>query len=189
MARTLRVEGTVVVTVLVDENGQVQDVRMAEPIRQKVGLNEAAPAQVPAPKPAVAETAPAPAPEPEPQREPEPIKVQEKAAATEPEPAKVQDKEPAEPGGAVVPPQLVSFPKPEYPPMARNLRVEGIVVVSVLVDENGQVQEARVVEPIKQKVGLNEAAVAAARSARYRPATRDGARVKMWTRLRIPFKL
>ncbi len=42
MARTLRVEGTVVVSVLVDENGQVQDVRMAEPIRQKVGLNEAA---------------------------------------------------------------------------------------------------------------------------------------------------
>ena len=73
--------------------------------------------------------------------------------------------------------------------MARNLRVEGIVVVSVLVDENGQVQEARVAEPIKQKVGLNEAAVAAARSARYRPATRDGVRVKMWTRLRIPFKL
>jgi TonB family protein len=159
----------------------------ADPVQQAAA--EPAPVQVPAPKPAAAEPAPAPVPEPEPQREPEPIKVQEKAPAAEPEPAKVQSKEPAEAGAGVVPPQLVTFPKPEYPPMARNLRVEGTVVVSVLVDENGQVQEARVVEPIKQKVGLNEAAVAAARSARYRPATRDGARVKMWTRLRIPFKL
>jgi TonB family protein len=73
--------------------------------------------------------------------------------------------------------------------MARTLRVEGVVVVSVLVDESGQVQEARMAEPIKQNVGLNEAAVASARSARYKPATRDGVRVKMWTRLRIPFKL
>jgi len=61
--------------------------------------------------------------------------------------------------------------------------------ISSLVDENGQVQEIRMAEPIKQNVGLNEAAMASARSARYKPATRDGVRVKMWTRLRIPFKL
>ena len=73
--------------------------------------------------------------------------------------------------------------------MARSLRVEGTAVVSVLVDENGQVQEVRMAEPIKQKGGLNEAALAAARSAHYKPATKDGVRVKMWTRLRIPFKL
>ena len=73
--------------------------------------------------------------------------------------------------------------------MARNLRVEGIVVVAVLVDENGQVQDARVEESVRQKVGLNEAALKAARAARYRSATKDGVRVKMWTRLRVPFKL
>jgi len=73
--------------------------------------------------------------------------------------------------------------------MARTLRVEGVAVLSVLVDENGQVQEVRMAEPIKQKAGLNEAALAAARSARYKPATKDGVPVKMWTRLRIPFKL
>ena len=89
----------------------------------------------------------------------------------------------------MAPPQLVSFPKPEYPPLARRLRVQGVVVVSVLVDENGQVQDARIVEPIPQKVGINEAALAAARSARYKPATKQGVRVKMWTRLRIPFTM
>ncbi len=69
------------------------------------------------------------------------------------------------------------------------MRVEGDVVVSVLVDENGQVQDARLKEPIKQKVGINEAALSAARSAHYKPATKEGVRVRMWTRLRIPFKL
>ena len=73
--------------------------------------------------------------------------------------------------------------------MARTLRVEGTVVVSVLVDENGQVQDARMVTPIRQNVGLNEAALSAARSAHYKPAAKDGVRVKMWTLLRIPFKL
>ncbi|HVT61062.1 MAG TPA: TonB family protein [Thermoanaerobaculia bacterium] len=89
----------------------------------------------------------------------------------------------------VVPPQLVSYPKPEYPPLARKLRVEGSVVVSVLVDDQGQVEDARLLEGVVQSVGLNEAAVRVARSARFKPATKDGVKIKMWTRVRIPFKL
>ncbi|HEV8581692.1 MAG TPA: TonB family protein [Thermoanaerobaculia bacterium] len=143
-----------------------------------------APPPEPTPAPAAVETTPS-APAPEPQREPE----QAPPPPAAPEPPRVQVGDLAVPGAGVVPPQLVTFPKPEYPPMARNLRVEGVVVVSVLVDENGQVQDVRMAEPIAKKVGLNEAAIAAARSARYKPATKDGVRVKMWTRLKIPFKL
>jgi len=145
-------------------------------------------AEPPAPRPAPAEASPAPAPVPQ----PEPAKAQEKPPAAEPpkpEAPRTKVGELVDAGPGVSPPQLVSAPKPEYPPMARNLRVEGTVVVSILVDENGQVQEVRMAEPIKQKAGLNEAALAAARSAHYKPATKDGVRVKMWTRLRIPFKL
>ncbi len=151
----------------------------------------AAAASEPAPRPAPAEAAPEPA-----KKEPEPVKPQEKAAS--PEPAK-HEPEPEAPrtkigelvegGPGVSPPQLVSVPKPGYPPMARTLRVEGTAVVAVLVDENGQAQDVKIAEPIKQNVGLNEAALSAARAARYKPATKDGVRVKMWTRLRIPFKL
>jgi TonB family protein len=159
----------------------------------------AAPQPAPAPATSAAEPppsrpAPAEAPSPAPVPQPEPAKAQEKAPAAEP--AKAEPEAPrtkvgdlAEAGPGVSPPQLVSFPKPEYPPMARSLRVEGTAVVSVLVDENGQVQDVRMAEPIKQKGGLNEAALAAARSARYKPAMKDGVRVKMWARLRIPFKL
>ncbi|HYO16589.1 MAG TPA: TonB family protein [Thermoanaerobaculia bacterium] len=155
------------------------------------------PVQTPEPEPTPRQSAPqplippTPAPaDPEPEPEPQKPQIEERA---EPEPTpeapRVRVGELVEGGPGIVPPQLVSFPKPEYPPLARSLRVEGTVVVSVLVDENGKVQDVRMVEPIQKKVGINEAAVAAARNARYRPATKEGVRVKMWTRLRIPFKL
>jgi TonB family protein len=157
----------------------------------------APPVQAPEPEPTPRQTAPqalippTPAPaDPEPEPEPQRPQIEERA---EPEPTpeapRVRVGELVEGGVGVVPPQLVSFPKPQYPPLARSLRVEGTVVVSVLVDENGTVQDVRMVEPVQKKGGLNEAAVAAARNARYRPATKEGVRVKMWTRLRIPFKL
>ena len=155
----------------------------------------ALPAAKPAPVPAADAAPPPPLPQPAAQHEPEASKPQEKPAAepakheAEPEAPRTRIGELVDAGPGVAPPQLVSFPKPEYPPMARTLRVEGTVVVAVLVDENGQVQEVRIAEPIKQKAGLNEAALSAARSAHYKPATKDGVRVKMWTRLRIPFKL
>lgn len=92
-------------------------------------------------------------------------------------------------GPGVTSPKLVRFEEPEYPPIARRLRAEGVVVVSVLVDENGAVTDARVVQRAARDVGFEEAALEAARSARYQPATKGGVRVKMWKTLRIPFRL
>jgi serine/threonine-protein kinase len=93
------------------------------------------------------------------------------------------------PGPGVEPPVLVRFEKPQYPPMARRLRVEGEVILSILVDETGNVVETHVAKGVRQAVGINEAAIEAARGAQFRPATKGGVRVKMWTTLRIPFKL
>lgn len=73
--------------------------------------------------------------------------------------------------------------------MARRLKVEGEVLLSVLVDENGNVIDVRILDRVPQNVGINEAAVAAARGAKYQPATKDGVRVRMWTNLRLPFRL
>ena len=92
-------------------------------------------------------------------------------------------------GPGVKPPKLVTIAKPEYPPIARRLKVEGDVLLSVLVDENGNVIDVRVLERVPQNVGINEAAVAAARGAKYQPATKDGVRVRMWTNLKLPFRL
>ncbi|MEP7011901.1 MAG: TonB family protein [Acidobacteriota bacterium] len=146
--------------------------------------------------PAPAPAPPEPAPQPE-ERRPEPTPEPAKAEERRPEPPapaaeeapRVREGDLVEPGPGVSVPQLVSAPKPGYPALAKQLGVQGVVVLAVLVDENGRVAEARLVEPIKQKVGINESALAAARGAQYRPATKGGVRVKMWTRLRVPFKL
>jgi TonB family protein len=61
--------------------------------------------------------------------------------------------------------------------------------MSLLVDENGRVVDVRLERGVTQNVGLNEAAMASARSARYQPATKDGVKVKIWHTLTIPFKL
>ncbi len=94
-----------------------------------------------------------------------------------------------EPGPGVTPPVLVSFKKPEYPPLARRMRVEGTVVLSLLVDENGRVIDVRLDSGVRENVGINEAALAAAKSAHFQPALKDGVRVKMWHQLKIPFRM
>jgi TonB family protein len=149
----------------------------------------AASTTAPEPAPSLAAQVPpsTPAPEPEPPKAQERPAPQQQAPAPEAPRVHTGDLVPGGPG--VSPPELVSAPKPEYPPQARRLQVQGVVVVSVLVDETGRVQDARLTEPIPQKVGINEAALQVARNAQYRPATKDGVKVKMWTRLRIPFKL
>jgi TonB family protein len=73
--------------------------------------------------------------------------------------------------------------------MARRLGVEGDVVISLLVDETGNVIETRLIDGVPQRVGINESALEAAKNARYEPATKDGVRVKVWTTLRLPFRL
>ncbi len=151
-----------------------------------------APAPESAPQPAAAEPEPvAPAPQPEAtapqQAEPEPAAPAPEPAA--PQPPAVQVGDLVGPGPGVVPPSLVNRPSPVYPPMAKMQRVEGTVSVEVLVDENGAVRETRFLKRVSQNVGLNEAAMSAARQAKFRPATKSGVRVKMWYTLTFPFKL
>jgi len=142
-------------------------------------------------EPAVAppEAAPKPAPAPAATRRAEP-KPAAAAAPAPPAPAPtVREGDLVALGPGVTPPQLVSVDKPQYPPMARRLKVEGTVVVSVLVDENGRVTDVKLENGVRQNVGINEAAIDTARSAKFRPASQDGVRVKTWYRLNIPFKL
>ena len=151
----------------------------------------AAPAPPPvAPAPTREEPAPAPPPPAAPEPEPEPAAPA--PAAAEPEPARptINEGDFVAPGTAGLnPPAFVSVDKPEYPALAKRLSVQGVVVVSVLVNAQGTVDQARIVRGVAQKVGINEAALAAAKSARYRPATLNGVRVKTWANLSIPFKM
>lgn len=91
-------------------------------------------------------------------------------------------------GVGVTPPRMQGSLDPRYPLMAQRLKKEATVIVSVLVDETGHVQQAKLA---KEKVGFgfDESALQAARRARFEPARKDGVLVKTWTNLKIEFRL
>lgn len=95
----------------------------------------------------------------------------------------------ATPGPGVNPPTMLTFAKPEYPLLARRTKVQGTVILSILVDEQGRATDIKFLKRVEQDVGLNEAAEKAARASTWRPATKDGKPVKMWFTLPVPFAL
>ncbi len=113
------------------------------------------------------------------------------AAPTEPPPAVEPPKPPPArepetqrgdlvgPGPGVIEPVLAAPPRVVYPEIARQQRVQGKVIVLVLVDENGRVTEGRMQQGVAQPA-VNDAVVAAVKGARFRPATKNGIPVKMW---------
>lgn len=62
--------------------------------------------------------------------------------------------------------QAISLPRPNYPPIARQIRIQGVVTVQVLIDETGKVISAKAVSghPL-----LAPEAVKAATQARFSP--------------------
>jgi TonB family protein len=77
----------------------------------------------------------------------------------------------------------------QYPPIALRQHVEGTVELNVLVDEKGGVTDAKVLNGVGGRAGLNEAAIDYAKRQRYRPATKEGVPVKVWMPLRVKFEL
>ncbi|HEV8240760.1 MAG TPA: TonB family protein [Thermoanaerobaculia bacterium] len=93
----------------------------------------------------------------------------------------------AAPSGST-PPRLLARPSPTYPAIAQRMRKEATVVVRVLVDERGRVQEAEL-KGAAAGFGFDQSALQAARGARFAAATQGGQPVKMWVDLPIHFKL
>ena len=83
------------------------------------------------------------------------------------------------PGPGVVEPALAAPPRVVYPEIARQQRVQGKVIILVLVDENGRVAESRIQQGVSQPA-VNDAVLAALKNAKFRPATKNGIPVKMW---------
>lgn len=73
--------------------------------------------------------------------------------------------------------RALSLPQPEYPAAAAQRRLSGTVIVKVQIDESGSVIEA--VDMCKGPLFLSEAAVAAARKARFSPTKINGQPIKI----------
>ena len=84
-------------------------------------------------------------------------------------------------------PEVHSLPGYPYPAAAAGTGKKVTIRVAVLVDENGQVIDAQIREGDNSGLGFEEAALEAARKARFVPATRDGIAGRMWTELLFDF--
>ena len=83
--------------------------------------------------------------------------------------------------------EILAKPNPVYTPEARELKIEGEVLLEVLFLANGQLQVSRVVRGLGH--GLDEAAIAAANKMRFKPATRSGQAVDSTAIVHVVFQL
>lgn len=83
-------------------------------------------------------------------------------------------------------PQVLSEVKPTYPPEAREKRIEGDVVLDILIDQSGIVRDAKVVEG--ERI-FWAGALAAIKNFKFKPAKVDGESVAVRIQYRIVFEL
>lgn len=79
-------------------------------------------------------------------------------------------------------------PAPEYPRIARKRGYEGTVVLSMLVNEDGQVDNLWVFESSGYKV-LDNAAIEAVREWIFEPGRRGDRKIEMWVQIPVMFEL
>lgn len=92
-----------------------------------------------------------------------------------------------QPGPGVQAPTVVKRPQPRYPDAARRLGRTAVVVLRLLIDEEGKVAEIQQSGP-KAGMGFDRAAVTAAEKTTWQPAMVGEVPVKMWVDLRMEFK-
>ena len=110
----------------------------------------------------------------------------EQAPAT-PEPPAAPPAGPYRIGGDVAPPHVLDRVPPRYTDAARAARVQGIVIVEAIIDEEGKVRNTRVLKGLP--MGLDQAAVDAVAQWRFEPATRLGQPVSVYFILTVNFKV
>jgi len=84
-------------------------------------------------------------------------------------------------------PRVVEKVMPSYPPEAREARLQGVVIVTAVIAEDGSVGEVEVLKGLP--MGLSESAVEAVKQWRFEPATLDGEPVAVYYNLTINFRL
>ncbi len=90
-------------------------------------------------------------------------------------------------GPATTPVEILSKPNPVYTDEARNLRLQGEVLLEVMFGANGQLHVNRVVRGMGH--GLDEAAIAAANKMRFKPAQHYNQAIDSTATVHVVFQL
>jgi TonB family protein len=90
-------------------------------------------------------------------------------------------------GGGVSAPKALNHPDPEYSEEARNARLEGTCVLSVVVNKKGNTENIGIVRSLG--MGLDEKAIEAIQAWTFKPALKDGKPVAVLIRIAVSFRL
>ncbi|HJQ40538.1 MAG TPA: energy transducer TonB [Thermoanaerobaculia bacterium] len=86
------------------------------------------------------------------------------------------------------PPELIKSVPPKYTERARRARIQGVVIVELLIERDGRVSDARVLKPLP--MGLDAAARQAVLYWRYEPGRNvRGEPVRTLLHVTVPFRL
>ena len=86
------------------------------------------------------------------------------------------------------PHQPMTSIRPQYPEIAQEAGIEGVVVVQAFIDKKGRVKETLILKGVPN-TGLDEAAMEAIRKTRFKPAKQRERAVGVWISIPVNFKL
>jgi protein TonB len=98
----------------------------------------------------------------------------------------VRADEPVRVGGDIQPPTKTRDAQPLYPDIARQARVQGIVILEAIIDPQGNVTNVRVLRSIPL---LDQAAIDAVRKWKYEPTLLNGVPVPIVMTVTVNFSL
>jgi TonB family protein len=90
-------------------------------------------------------------------------------------------------GRGVSAPQLIYDPEPEYSDEARKEKYQGVVLLQVIVGEDGRPRDVRIARSLG--LGLDEKALEAVRQWRFEPGRLNGRTVAVVVNVQVNFRL
>lgn len=93
------------------------------------------------------------------------------------------------PGNGVSLPVTVHEVKAEYTPEAMQAGIQGAVYMDVVINETGDVANVAISRSLDKEYGLDQAAMAAARQWKFKPAQKDGKAVAVQVEIEMRFRL
>jgi TonB family protein len=90
-------------------------------------------------------------------------------------------------GDGVTAPKATYAPNPQYVDKARKEKINGSVVLSMIVTAEGKVRDVKVIKSLDQ--GLDNQAVATVRTWRFEPGMKNGEAVAVLLKTEVMFRL
>jgi len=90
-------------------------------------------------------------------------------------------------GSGITSPKSVYAPNPSYDEKARKKKINGVVILAMVITAQGKVRDVKVIKSVDE--GLDKQAVATVSTWRFEPATKDGKPVAVHLKTEVNFRL